>query len=41
MVEDFDHDDDLAAMIRGLPETEQRLAYAMLGNLYIYATASR
>ena len=41
MVEDYDQADDLAAMIRRLPETEQRLACTMLGTLYVYAAVNR
>jgi transcriptional regulator with XRE-family HTH domain len=37
LVDNYDRADDLAEMIRRLPEAEQRLACTMLGTLFVYA----
>jgi transcriptional regulator with XRE-family HTH domain len=41
MVDNYDEADDLAAMLRRLPETEKRLACAMMGTLFVHAAANR
>jgi transcriptional regulator with XRE-family HTH domain len=41
MVDNFDDADDLAAMIRGLPDVERLLALNVLGSLCVYTAAQR
>jgi len=40
MVDDYDHADDLASLIRGLPAMERQVAYSLLGALRVHAAVS-
>jgi transcriptional regulator with XRE-family HTH domain len=41
LVDDYDQADDLAALIRQLPEMERQVAYSVLGALRVHVAVSR